>query len=133
VHLCESSKISYTERTIFLRDLKFCWIQIYPYSTEILQQYFFARYLIVFKVFTGTYFKSAERFPGCLRVLIHGLMPTWTLQFTSSGREATWYYLYPGNLSAFFCKITTLQRCSNILQRYCNVVILQKNIAAIMP
>jgi len=29
----------------------------------------------VFKASTNTYFKNAETFPGCLRVLIHGLMP----------------------------------------------------------
>jgi len=31
---------------------------------------------LVFKASMGTYFKSAERFPGWTRVLIHGLMPT---------------------------------------------------------
>jgi len=30
----------------------------------------------VFKASTGIYFKSAEMFPGCLRVLIRCLMPT---------------------------------------------------------
>jgi len=34
----------------------------------------------VFKAFTDTYFKSAERFSSCLRVLIHSLMPTFRNQ-----------------------------------------------------
>jgi len=36
--------------------------------------------------------KSAERFSGCLRVLIHCLMPTFREHCSSLHRKATWYW-----------------------------------------